>query len=247
MKIHALPVLKDNYSYLIEDEPSRTCLIVDPPDADAVISYMEQEGLRPVEVWVTHHHSDHTAGIPALKQHFPQLRIVCSSRDGKRIPEADKYVKEGDRLEFAGEEAEILELPGHAEGHIAYHFPESAHLFSGDVIFGASCGAVFGDTYTEMYRSVTRVSKLSPQTRLWVGHEYTANNLKFASTVLGEDALAERKASFKVPSVPLLLAEELKTNPFMRLSSPEVLSYLELSEDDPEVTFKALRLAKNSF
>lgn len=247
MKVHTLPVLKDNYTYLIEDEPSRTCVIVDPPDAEVVLSYLERLGLRPVEIWLTHHHSDHIAGVPALLRRFPRLQVVCSSRDSRRISDVTRPVKEGDRIEFAGEQVEILELPGHAEGHIAYHFPKSAHLFCGDVIFGASCGAVFGDTFSEMYRSVTRVSKLSPETKLWVGHEYTENNLKFASVVLGEDALAERKAAFKVPSVPLHLAQELTTNPFMRLSTPEVLGYLGLSQDEPEATFKALRLAKNTF
>lgn len=247
MKVHTVPVLKDNYTYILEDEPSRTCVIIDPPDAEVVVRRLDAENLKPTEIWLTHHHADHIAGVPELLQQFANLKIVCSQRDGKGIAFANKHVKENDRLPFAGEEARILELPGHAEGHIAYHFSESGHLFCGDVIFGASCGAVFGDTYSEMYRSVSRVCKLPAATKIWVGHEYTGNNLRFAEAVLGELALIERREKFAVPSVPLSLEEELRTNPFMRLSSPEVLGYLNLSTDEPEATFKALRLAKNNF
>ena len=115
------------------------------------------------------------------------------------------------------------------------------------MIFGASCGAVFTDTHSEMYRSVSRVAKLPATTKLWVGHEYTANNLRFAEAVLGSEALEERKSQFSVPSVPLKLEEEHRTNPFMRLDSPEVLKYLGKEPGDPEATFKALRLAKDKF
>jgi len=115
------------------------------------------------------------------------------------------------------------------------------------VIFGASCGAVFDNTHAEMYRSVSRLTKLPPETKIWCGHEYTENNLRFAKAVLGPEALAQRIAEFKVPSVPLLLSTEHATNPFMRLESPEVLGYLNLEPGDPEAAFKALRLAKDQF
>lgn len=247
MKVHIVPVLKDNYSYLLEDEPSRTCVVVDPPEVEPIVARLESENLKPSSIWLTHHHGDHIAGVPGLKKLFPGIPVVCSKRDAARIPEATVHVGEGDIVHFGGETAHILELPGHAEGHIAYHFPESGHLLCGDVIFGASCGAVFGDTHAEMYRSVSRVKALPPETKLWVGHEYTGNNLRFAEAVLGSAALAARKAAFQVPSVPLTLAEEHETNPFMRLQSQEVLNFLGMKEGDPQAAFKALRLAKNSF
>lgn len=247
LEVLVVPVLRDNYTYLVVDPPSRECLVIDPPEVEPVLRRMEQEGLKPKAIWLTHHHNDHIAGVPELLKQFRDLPVIASARDAQRIPQVTKSVKDGDILEFGGEEACVLEVPGHAEGHIAYHFPKSAHLFCGDVIFGASCGAVFGNTYSEMYESVTRVSKLPPETKLWVGHEYTAKNLIFAEAVLGEEALRARKKDFKVPSVPLSLEEELQTNAFMRLESPEVLSYVDLEPGDPEATFKALRQAKDRF
>jgi hydroxyacylglutathione hydrolase len=247
LDVLVVPVLRDNYTYLVVDEPTRTCLIIDPPEVGPVLSKLEQDGLSPKAIWLTHHHADHIAGVPGIVERFPGLPVVCSQRDATRIPSSTRSVKEGDTLDFGGEEAEVLALPGHAEGHIAFHFRGSHHLFCGDVIFGASCGAVFGNTHSEMYHSVTRVSELPPETRLWCGHEYTENNLRFAEAVLGSQALEERKKNFKKPSVPLLLSIEHRTNPFMRLQSPEVLKYVAMESGDPEATFKALRLAKDRF
>lgn len=247
LTVAVIPVLKDNYSYLVIDAATRSCLIVDPPEVEPILDEIQTRALKPLAIWLTHHHQDHIAGVPGLATKFNGIPIICSERDRPRISASTRSVKEGDRLEFGGEEAFVLEVPGHAEGHVAFHFEESRHLFCGDVIFGASCGAVFGDTHSEMYHSVTRLAQLPPQTQLWCGHEYTKNNLRFAEAVLGNEALEERKQTFSVPSVPLLLETEHQTNPFMRLESREVLAYLNREAGDPEGTFKALRLAKDKF
>ncbi len=245
MQVHALPTLKDNYSFVLVDEARRTALLIDPADSAPVLDFLEDQGLQVEAIWITHHHIDHTGGIQGVLQTHRNVPVVCSHRDKDRVPHNSKNVREGERLEFAGQTAVVLELPGHAEGHIAYHFPESHHLFAGDVLFGASCGGVPSGTYDDMHRSVTRVGQLPPETLIWCGHEYTGNNLRWAEAVLGTEALSQRQSEFRIPSVPLILEIELATNPFLRLDSPEVQAYT--GKTVPSEVFKALRQAKDRF
>lgn len=243
MDIRLIPTLKDNYTYLIIDDSKSKALIIDPGQALPVLKILDEEKLEPQAVWVTHHHSDHTGGIAELVERFETLPVLCSSKSKAHIPWHTKTVQEEDVIESVGFKAKVLELPGHAEDHLGFYFEASGDLFSGDVLFGASCGAVFSNTYSEMYLSLCRIKDLPLATRIWCGHEYTANNLSWAASVLGEAALRQRIATFKTPSVPLLLSEELTTNPFLRLSSPKVQQY---TNTDKEVeTFKALRLLKD--
>lgn len=245
MQVRYLPTLKDNYSYIVVDQARRDALLIDPAEAEPVLAFLTEHGLKAQAIWITHHHSDHTGGIAGILRQHHALPVLCSHRDKDRVPANTRTVGEGDRLEFAGQGVEVLELPGHAEGHIAYHFPATHDLFSGDVLFGASCGAVPAGEYEKMHRSVERIGRLSPLTKIWCGHEYTGNNLRWAEAVLGQEALAQRKASHQVPSIPLLLEVELATNPFLRLDSPEVLAYTNKSE--PDEVFKTLRQAKDRF
>lgn len=245
MDVRFVPTLKDNYSYVVVDKPSHKALLIDPAEDGPVRAYLEAEGLNPCAIWITHDHADHTGGIEGLRRYYGELPVVSSERDRDRVPCVTRTVREGDRLEFAGQSAEVLNVPGHAEGHIAYHFPEGGELFAGDVIFGASCGAVFTGTYDEMCDSVCKLKSLPPSTRIWCGHEYTGNNLRWAEHVLGEATLAHRKATYKVPSIPLRLEEELATNPFLRLDSPEVQRYT--GQTETRAVFKALRQLKDKF
>jgi hydroxyacylglutathione hydrolase len=245
MQVRFVPALQDNYCYFVIDPPSRKALVIDPAEAEPVLAFLDQEGLNPEAIWITHHHEDHTAGIPGIKQRYRDLPVLASVRDKDRVPHTSRTVQGGDRLEFAGQPVTVLSVPGHADGHIAFYFPEAGHLFSGDLLFGASCGAVFTGTYQEMCDSLGRLQALPPSTHIWCGHEYTGNNLRWAEHVLGEQALAQRKAEHRVPSIPLLLEVELATNPFLRLDSPEVQAYT--GQTERQAVFKALRQLKDKF
>ncbi|MEW6283637.1 MAG: hydroxyacylglutathione hydrolase, partial [Candidatus Eremiobacterota bacterium] len=177
VNVHRIPVLSDNYSYLVEDTTERTCVIVDPAEGPPVIAEVERLGLRPVMVWNTHHHPDHVAGNRAVLDRFGSLPVYGSAGDRGRIPELTVFLNDGDTVEFAGERAAVLFLPGHTSAHIAFHLPDSGHIFLGDVLFGYSCGKVLEGSFEDMFRSVSRVGRLPDSTQVWCGHEYTLNNL----------------------------------------------------------------------
>ncbi len=243
MQIEIVPVLKDNYSYLAVDPITRTAASVDPGEAAPILETLEANGWRLSEVWITHSHHDHIGGLEKLLERTGPVPVICSHTDRDRVPHAERWVRDGDRFEFAAETVEVLEVPGHSDGHIAFHLPKAGHLFSGDLLFGASCGAVFTKDFEAMYRSLEKVRSLPPKTQIWCGHEYTQRNLGFAETVLGEAALRERRANFRTPSVPLLLKQELATNPFLQLEAPAVQRFTGRTE--PVSVLKTLRERKD--
>lgn len=245
MQVHLLPVLKDNYTFVLTAPGESSAVVVDPAEASPVADFLERQGLALEAIWITHHHADHTDGIPGLLEKFGKRPVLCSLLDFPRVPGATDVVGPDTPLQFAEEPVHVLTLPGHADGHIGYHFPSSAHLFSGDVLFGASCGGVFTGTYDDMFESVSQIASLPPHTQIWCGHEYTGNNLRWAEHVLGAEALQQRKADHRVPSLPLRLEVELATNPFLRLDDPKVLAYT--GQTEPRAVFKSLRLLKDSF
>lgn len=246
LRVHRLAVLRDNYSFVLEDTRSRSAVLIDPPEVEPFVDLLDEHQLKPHQIWLTHHHTDHTAGVEGLRQRYGELPVLASWLDRGRVPCQTRELKEGDVLEFAGEEAHVLFCPGHSKGHIAYHFPKSGHVFSGDVVFGASCGKVFEGTFEEMYESVQKIANLPPETLIWCGHEYTLGNLKFAAHVDPDNqALKERLKNEKVPTVPLKLAVERQTSPFMRCGEPH---YQQLTgQTDPAQVFAELRRRKDSF
>lgn len=246
VQVHRISVLSDNYSFLIEDTQEKTAVVVDPAESSPVVEALEGAGLRPAAIWITHRHADHTGGIEGLLDRYGKLPVYGSHEDSGQIPHQTSYVRDGDTVEFAGESAEVLSVPGHADGHIAYHLPKSGHVFSGDVVFGASCGKVFSGDFGQMYRSVSRIAGLPDGTRIWCGHEYTMGNLKFAAHVDPENPEIKRRLdSERPPTVPLDLTLEKMTSPFMRCSHPVVQQFT--GKTDPVEVFAELRRRKDNF
>ena len=256
MRVIAVPCLKDNYAYLLVDGRSQA-VVVDPSLAAPVEAVLERERLALVGIWLTHHHFDHVGGVEALCDVHGPLPVVGSAYDleNGRIPRQTRGLHEGDALDFEAQPVEVLEIPGHTLGAIA--FVVSGCLFSGDTLFVGGCGRVFEGSMAMMQGSLAKLRALPGATRLYCGHEYTANNLLFAQTVEPQEAaIAERLAWAKglraqgEPTIAGLMRDEFATNPFLRWDAPAVVAWaLERGANDssPATVFGALRKAKDGF
>lgn len=247
MKVIPVPCLSDNYAYLVV--VGRRAAVVDPSEADPVLRAIDTHRVQLTEIWLTHHHWDHVGGIEAINEECP-IEHVRGSRydaDHGRIPRQNDALSDGDSFDFGGSAVDILEIPGHTLGAIA--FITEGNLFSGDTLFIAGCGRVFEGTMEMMSQSLSKLRALPPETKLWCGHEYTVNNLRFARTVEPEnaaidDALQEAIATRQAKgfTVPGELRRELATNPFLRFDTPGVAG-----GKDPVASFTAIRHAKDAF
>lgn len=232
LDIFPVPAFNDNYIWMICDAGRRKAAIVDPGDAGPVLSRLDAEGIEPVAILITHHHGDHVGGISALKQRYPRLPVYGPA--GERIPAIDVRLKDGDRvvLPELDVELEVLDVPGHTAGHIAYY----AHgaLFCGDTLFAGGCGRVFDGTHEQLADSLQRIARLPGATRVYCAHEYTLDNLGFGKWVEPDNAalLAREETALALrhegkPTVPSTIDEELATNPFMRLGEASVIAAAE--------------------
>jgi len=247
MQVIPVPCLSDNYAYLVVQ--GRLAAVVDPSQADPVLRAIDEHSLKLTEIWLTHHHWDHVGGIEPLIEECPIVHVRGSrfDADNERIPRQTDALSEGDSFEFGGSAVDVLEIPGHTLGAIA--FVTEGNLFSGDTLFIAGCGRVFEGTMEMMSQSLTKLRSLPADTKVWCGHEYTVNNLRFAQTIEPnnadiaralDEAMAAREAGrFTVPG---RLDRELATNPFLRFDDPDVAA-----GRNPVASFTAIRQAKDDF
>ncbi len=251
MQITIIPCLSDNYAYLIE--AGGAVGVVDPSEEAPVVASLEQKGLRLTHILNTHHHFDHTGGNVGLKARYG-ARIIGPRADAHRIPGLDEGVGEGDTISVGGAKAVIIDIPAHTSGHIAFHFPESGDVFTGDTLFAMGCGRLFEGTPDDMWRAMSKLAALPPTTRVWCGHEYTQSNGRFALSVDGENAaLAARMAKVKTlrdagaPTMPSNIGDELATNPFMRANLPALAEAVGMRGHTPSDVLGEIRRRKDSF
>ncbi len=261
MQIHRIPVLSDNYVFLLHDAATDTAAVVDPAVAKPVLSKLEELGAGLVAIFNTHHHSDHVGGNRKLLQRFPEAVVYAGAEDRGRIPGQQVELSEGDRVTFGDRTAQVFFIPGHTRGHIAYYFPpiaedKAGELFCGDTIFAGGCGRLFEGTPAQMVDSIGKLRQLPDNTRVWCAHEYTLSNLKFAITV--EPGNGDLQARFKQvqqarqrdeATVPSLLGLEKSTNPFLRWDQPTVMAAMGQSGErgDEVRSFGILRGKKDLF
>ncbi|MBE9033447.1 hydroxyacylglutathione hydrolase [filamentous cyanobacterium LEGE 11480] len=234
MEIYQLPAFRDNYIFLLYDRTTQTAAVVDPGEAKPVLQKLQELDATLVAIFNTHHHPDHVGGNRQLRSRFPDVVVYGSAVDHQRsrIPGQQVSLTDGDQVEFANYAAEVMFVPGHTLGHIAYYFPPQAgetagDLFSGDVIFSAGCGRLFEGTPQQAVDSLTRFRNLPDATRVWCAHEYTLTNLKFARSVEPDNAAlqayaqrAQQQRSQNRPTVPTTIGLEKQVNPFLRWDLP---------------------------
>jgi hydroxyacylglutathione hydrolase len=250
-QVHLFPCLKDNFGVLLHDPQSGATAAIDAPEAAAVEAALKTTGWKLTDILVTHHHADHTDGIPALKQHHG-CRVVAPEAEAKRIPLVDETVREGDKVRVGGLEGRILETPGHTAGHISYVFDADKLVFAGDTLFSIGCGRVIEGNPEMMWQSLLKLRGLPDDTRIYCGHEYTQANVRFARTVEPNNkALAAREAQVKAlvaagkPTIPSTIGEEKAANPFLRADLPEVAAEVGLPGNPAWKVFAEIRERKN--
>lgn len=234
----AVPILSDNYAWLLRDEGSGAVAIVDPADATACIAAIEQDGGRLDLILITHHHDDHIAGVDEVRAKYG-AKVVGATADKHRLPALDQDVTEGDRVAFGQSQFDVIDTPGHTCGHISYFSPDGNVLLCADTLFSLGCGRLLEGTAKEMFDSLQKLATLPDDTLVCCGHEYTQSNARFAVTVEPENtALRQRAAEVdrlradNKATVPTTLGAEKAENPFLRAQSAESLAKIRTAKDN---------------
>ncbi len=253
LQIVQIPVLSDNYVYLVHEPRDRLTGVVDPSLAEPVLETLDRQGWKLDYIINTHHHWDHTGGNVVLKAETGAF-IVGPLAEAQRIPLIDRALKEGERFRFGQAEAQILDIPGHTSGHIAYWFEPDDVLFCGDTLFSLGCGRLFEGTPAQMWNSLSKIRRLPDSTRVYCGHEYTEANGRFALTVEPENAdLISMMARIRAtrargqPTVPSRLGDEKAANPFLRADKRELQAAIGMAGSDPVAVFARVRSQKDNF
>lgn len=252
-EIRLVPCLSDNYAVLLHDPATEATAVVDAPDAAPIIAAADAAGWNVTHVLVTHHHADHVQGIPALKQRYGAT-VVGPRAEAGEIPGIDVAVVDGDPVAVGTLVGRVLETPGHTIGHVVYLFEDDHALFAGDTLFTLGCGRPFECEPAVLWRSLQRLKALPDDLNVYSGHEYTLANARFALSVDPDNAdlkalyaRAEAARAKGEPTVPSLMADERRANPFLRADDPVLAAHVGLAGADPADVFTELRARKNSF
>ncbi len=225
----SVPILKDNYAWLLKDSQTGATAIVDPADAAPIIAAIEKAGGRLDMILLTHHHNDHIGGVEEVRAKY-KCPVVGAAADAHRLPKLDQAVKEGDTVKLGNASGIVIDTPGHTIGQINFYFPDGPILLSGDTLFSLGCGRLIEGNAGQMFESLRKLAALPGNTLVCCGHEYTESNAKFALSIDPDNAalqamvaeVGKLRAAGK-PSVPSLMSNERVANPF--LTAPDVASF----------------------
>lgn len=248
-EIVTVPCLADNYAYLVHSGGETA--VIDPAEADPVEAALKARGWRLTHILNTHHHWDHSGGNRALKAAHG-ASVIGSTEDLTRIPGADTGVSEASGWQLGGQPVQVLEVPAHTSGAIAFRFGDA--LFTGDTLFVMGCGRLFEGDAATMHRSLAKLAALPEATAVYCGHEYTLTNARFAASLEPGNAIlmerlkmVEAAAAKARPTVPSTIGLEKATNPFLRTHSPEIRSHIGMADADDIAVFAEIRRRKDNF
>jgi hydroxyacylglutathione hydrolase len=249
LRIERIPTLGDNYTYLLVCEATGEAAVVDAPEAAPVLRRVEQVGARVTRILSTHHHPDHSAANPELAKRF-DAPVFGHASDSGRLPGLTDGLEEGDNVSVGAETARVLFIPAHTRGHIAYVFDAAGAVFCGDTLFAAGCGRLFEGTPQMMFSALhEKLGSLPDSVRVYCGHEYTENNLRFAAHVDPDNSAVRAKqarvrsiragkaddwhdARAQEMTIPSTIGEERLTNPFLRARDAAELGRLRALKDN---------------
>lgn len=251
MNLNSIPAFQDNYIWVLSEDNGR-CLIVDPGEAAPVLRAIEEHQWQPEAILLTHHHNDHVGGVQALRDAFPDVVVYGPAETQHKG--TTQVVAEGDTVTVLGQDFSVFATPGHTLGHICFFsFP---YLFCGDTLFSGGCGRLFEGTATQMYQSFCKINALPDDTVICCAHEYTLGNMKFAVSVLPQDAevqeyykkVSELRAKNE-KTLPVILKNERKINLFLRTEDTDLIEVINQERvlQHPEERFAWLRAKKDAF
>jgi len=237
LEIVPVAVLNDNYVWLMHDAESGETVAVDPSVADPVLAAAAARGWTISQVWNTHWHPNHTGGNDAIRA--ATGCTITGPAEAERVSKMDRIVAGGDHARIGELDAELIDIPAHTAGHVAFHIAEASVVFTGDTLFAMGCGRLFEGNAAQMHANMQRLASLPPETRIYCGHEYTLANGLFALSVEPDNAtLVRRVEEVRAQrergevTLPTTVALELATNPFMRARSVEELAARRAAKDD---------------
>lgn len=237
IEVACVPILDDNYVWLLHDSVSGETVAVDPGEAEPVLAAAAERGWRIGQIWITHWHGDHTNGIAGVKQ-ASGATVAGPAAEAAKIDGLDRLVEEDDTLTIGRHEARVIATPGHTAGHISLHLADAALLFPGDTLFAMGCGRLFEGTAADMFASFAKLAALPDQTAVYPAHEYTLGNARFARTVEPDNAaIADRLAEIERlraegdATLPTTIGRERETNPFMRAADAEAFGQARAAKD----------------
>lgn len=256
MNVIPVPCYIDNYAWIVYCSKSHEAIIIDACEGIPLLKKLDEIQAKLVAIYCTHHHADHTDGLPELLEVWPEANVFCHTSDLSRITAATDGLVDGDTVDFCGMQGQVLHTPGHTLGSVCYYVDEN--LFTGDTLFSAGCGRMFEGQPAQMAGSLQRLASLPESTAVCFAHEYTLSNLKFAAFVDSDNphVLARQKAVAALRqegkgTAPSTLAEELRSNPFLRCDDPALIKSVQahfgLQNEGYTEVFAALRKAKDTF